>query len=104
LILPFVLILTSIGELDGRALAVVWILPLIFTIFNASPPQLLFPGFPEAMASLLKFAEDFRFARLAARIAVVIPWQVAGWWIVIALFRRSSDPANPSQKDQFLWR
>jgi hypothetical protein len=104
LILPFVLILTSIGELDSLALAVVWILPLIFTIFNTSPPQLLFPSFPEAMANLLKLAEDFRYARLAARIAVVIPWQIAGWWIVITLFRRSSAPANPSRKDQFLWR
>jgi hypothetical protein len=104
LILPFVVILTSIGELDGLALAVVCILPLIFTIFNASPPQLLFPGFPEAMASLLKLAEDFRIVRLVTRIALVIPWLIGGWWIVIILFRRSSAPANTSRQDQYPWR
>ena len=97
LILPLVLILTSIGELDKLALDAVWILPLIFTIFNASPPQILFPGFPEVMASLHKLAEDYRVVRLVARIALVIPWQIAGWWIVITLFRRSSTQATTSR-------
>ena len=99
LVLPFVLILTSIGELDGFALAAVWILPLVFGIFNTSPQQLLFPSFPEVMASMLKLAEDFRTARLVARIALVIPWQIVGWWIVIACFRRGSTPAGGRQPD-----
>ncbi len=88
LILPLVLILTSIGELDRRALAAVWILPLLFTILNASPPQLLFPSFPEAMVRVLAVGEEFRTARLIARIVLVILWQVAGWWIVITCFKR----------------
>jgi hypothetical protein len=94
LILPFVVILTSIGELDRLFLFAVWIFPLVFTIFNASPPQLLFPGFPGAMGSILKGADDFRTARLLIRTALVVPWQIAGWWMVITLFRKSSVPAN----------
>ncbi len=88
LILPLVLILTFTRELDGLALAAVWILPLVFTIFNASPPQLLFPSFPAAMVRILDLAENFRTARLIARIIVVIPWQIAGWWIAINCFKR----------------
>jgi hypothetical protein len=94
LILPFVVILTSIGELDSLFLVALWILPLIFTIFNASPPQLLFPNFPEAMGRILKGADDFRTARLFIRTALVVPWQILGWWIIITLFRRSSAPRN----------
>jgi hypothetical protein len=99
LILPFVLILTSLGELSGFALAAVWILPLVFGIFNTSPQQLLFPSFPEAMVRMLKLAEDFRTARLVAKIALVIPWQILGWWIVITCFRRGSTPAGGRQPD-----
>jgi hypothetical protein len=72
----------------------VWILPLVFTIFNASPPQLLFPAFPDAMGSILKRMDDFRTARLLIRTALVIPWQIAGWWMVISLFKEQSAPSN----------
>ena len=51
------LILTSLGELDRRALTAVWVIPLLFTVFNASPLQLLFVAFPDAMeTSLVGFA------------------------------------------------
>src|SRR4030067_1596580 len=93
IILPLVLILTYTGELDRLALAAAWILPLIFTIFNASPPQLLFPSFPEAMVRILNQVEDFRTVRLISRIIIVIPWQIAGWWIVITCFKRISTAA-----------
>jgi hypothetical protein len=82
LLLPFVLILTSIGELHRLALAAVWGLPLIFTLFNASPPQLLFPAFPAAMESTLHWVDEFRTARLIARTALTVAWQVAGWKMV----------------------
>jgi hypothetical protein len=92
LLLPFVLILTSIGELNRLFLAVIWVVPLVFTIFNASPPQLLFPAFPEAMLRMLKGADDLRAARLLIRTVWVIPWQIAGWWMVIILFRKNPAP------------
>ena len=94
LILPFVMILTSIGELNRLFLVAVCILPLVFTIFNASPPQLLFPAFPEAMVKMLADIDGFRSARLLIRTALVIPWQIAGWWMVFTLFKKSSPPPD----------
>jgi hypothetical protein len=88
LILPMVLILVYLGELPRQTLSVVWILPLIFTIFNTSPPQLLFPILPELMAKMLQWADVFRSARLWARMLVVLPWQVAGWWMVVSNLRK----------------
>jgi len=89
LILTFVLILTSIGELDNFTLTAIWILPLAFTFFNASLPQLFFPSLPGIMDRMLKLAEDFRSARIIARTALVIPWQIVGWRVVVSCFRRN---------------
>ena len=90
LILPMVLILVYLGELPRLTLSAVWILPLIFTIFNTSPAQLLFPILPELMARLLQWADVFRSTRLVGRMLVVIPWQVAGWWIIVRNLRKGS--------------
>jgi Gpi18-like mannosyltransferase len=90
LILPMVLILVYLGELPRLTLSAVWILPLIFTIFNTSPPQLLFPILPELTAKLLQWMDTFRSARLVARLLMVIPWQVAGWWMVVRNLRKGS--------------
>lgn len=88
LILPVVLILAAMGELPRLALTALWTLPLFFTIFNTSPPQLLFPTWPEQMARLLQWMDSFRSFRLVARMLLVIPWQVDGWWMVAGGFRR----------------
>lgn len=90
LILPIVLILVYLGELPRLTLSAVWILPLIFTIFNTSPAQLLFPILPELMTRLLQWADVFRSTRLVARMLVVIPWQVVGWWIIVRNLRKGS--------------
>ena len=37
LVLPLALILTSLGELSGLALTAVWVLPLVFAVFNVAP-------------------------------------------------------------------
>lgn len=83
LLLPFVLILTSIGELDRISFALLWALPLVFSFFNGSLVALLFPSMPEAMISLIRRIDTYRLARLLARSAVIIPWYLAGWWTVI---------------------
>lgn len=88
LLIPFVVILTSIGALPSLTLTAVWTLPLAFTIFNTSPPQLLFLNFPEAMVNYLRLSDQFRFARLIIRTILVIPWQIAGWWMVVACFKK----------------
>jgi hypothetical protein len=88
LIVPLVLILTSLGRLDRRALAAVWVLPLVFTLFNASPLRLLWVAFPDVMDRTLAVADRYGDATLLVRAALVIAWQVAGWWIVVGCFRK----------------
>lgn len=90
LILPFVLILTALGELPKLAFTATWVLPLIFTIFNTSPPQLLFPIAPQLMAKLLQWMDIYRFPRLVTRMIIVIPWQMAGWWMAWHGFRKAA--------------
>jgi hypothetical protein len=94
LLIPLVLILTSMGALDRRALWAVWILPLAFTLACWSPLRLLFPSFPHAMDKTLRLTMHIQGAMLYVRAALVIVWQVAGWWIVVACFRRSPAPAG----------
>lgn len=93
LILPLALILTSIGELPPLVFHAMWLIPMFFTIFNASPPQLLWLNFPHGMQTWLSSLEELRNLRLAARTLLVIPWQVVGWWTVFACFRRA--PSQP---------
>jgi hypothetical protein len=93
LLVPWVVILTATGELPGWMLWAFWIVPLVFTVFNDAPRQLLFPIAPATMATLQAFFDRFRTARLAARTLSVIPWELAGWWIVVAC-RRGTRPAE----------
>lgn len=90
LILPLVLVLVSLGELPRLTLTATWVLPLIFTIFNTSPPQLLFPILPDLMTRVLQWSDNFRTVRLVARMLIVIPWQMAGWWMVFRKPRKGS--------------
>ncbi len=88
LILPLALLLVLLGELPPLALTALWVVPLVFTVLNDSLAQLLaltYPGLAEAMTRL---AREAHTARVLARSAVVIPWQVAGWWIVRRCLRR----------------
>ena len=92
LILPLVLILTSMGELDRLTLTAIWILPLIFSFFNTSTAQLFFPSMPDIMDKLLKLMEDHHAPRLIAKLIIVVPWQLAGWWIVLRCFGKVPSP------------
>jgi Gpi18-like mannosyltransferase len=88
LILPIVLILVCLDELPRLTFYAIWILPLIFTIFNTSPAQLLFTIRPDVMVKLLQWADIVRIPRLWGRMLIVIPWQVAGWWMVAVAYRK----------------
>jgi len=87
LIFLFVLILVSIGELNSMVSRLYGSCPR-FTVFNTSPPQLLFPSFPDLMASLLKLDQGFRIAGLVIRTVLVVPWEIVGWWVVITCLIR----------------
>ena len=94
LILPFILILTSTGNLNRVTLAAIWILPLVFSILNTSTAQLFFPSMPELMDGMLKWMEGYRPIRLAAKMIIVIPWQLLGWWIVFHCYRTIAVPSE----------
>ena len=98
LILPFILILSSTGDLNRGILAAVWILPLVFSILNTSTAQLFFPSMPELMDGILNWMEGYRPIRLAAKMIIIIPWQMAGWWIVFRCYRQlTKTPARVLQ-------
>lgn len=89
LVLPLVLILTSIRDLDRLTLTALWTLPLIFSFFNVSTAQLFFPSMPGIMKDMLRQMDAIRTARLIAKVVVVIPWEVLGWSIVVRCLRAS---------------
>jgi lysylphosphatidylglycerol synthetase-like protein (DUF2156 family) len=99
LILPLVLILTSINELDRLSLTAVWVLPLIFSFFNTSIVQLFFPSMPGLMDKFLEVAVEFTAARYAIRTVIVIIWLVAGWRIVFRCFKNAPAPSEESQPE-----
>jgi len=92
LVLPLVLILTYMNKLQPLSLVAIWVLPLIFSIFNTSIFQLFFPSMPAIMDGLLKLAVQLNPARFAIRTAVVIAWLAAGWWIVYLCFKKPRLP------------
>jgi hypothetical protein len=99
LLLPFLVILVALGEIPPLALTAIWLVPLIFTVFNTSPPQLLFPSFPQAMEKILHWSDEFRSLRLLLRTALVVPWQIAGWWIVVTCLRKKQPAAQKIQSN-----
>jgi len=87
LVLPLVLILTLLGGLDRRALSALWVIPLVFTVFNASPLQLLWVAFPGAMQASLTAVADYHGLLLATKATLVVAWQIAAWWTVVSCLR-----------------
>jgi hypothetical protein len=90
LILPLALVLTALGILERRVLTALWVVPLLFTVFNASPLQLLWVTWPNASMRLLDDAGRYASLTLDVRAVLVVLWQVTGWWIVVACLRRRS--------------
>jgi hypothetical protein len=95
LLLPLVLLLVSAKKLNHVVLAAVWVLPLIFSFFNTSLFQLLFPSLPGLMDRLLQLAGNFSAARYDLRTLVVIVWLIAGWWIAINCLKNNSVKTEP---------
>ncbi len=95
LVLPLALVLASLGELDRRLLTALWVVPLVFTVVNASPVQLLWVAFPATMEHWLADIGRYGDATLVARAILVVAWQIAGWWTVVVCLRRPrSEPVR----------
>jgi hypothetical protein len=94
LVLPLVLLLSSMGELDRRLLTALWLLPLAFAVANLAPLQLLWLTFPDAWQDSLAAMGAYRSVLPLLRAALVVAWQVAGWWTVAVCLRRARDPVR----------
>jgi hypothetical protein len=92
LLLPLVLVLTSLGELDRRLLTALWLIPLAFAFANAAPLQLLWLTFPDAWRASLAALGAVGDVLPPLRAALVVAWQVAGWWTVVVCLRRTPEP------------
>lgn len=86
LLLPMIVVLSSIGEVPTIALTAIWIGPLIFSLFNTSLTQLLFPISPAFMERILQL-DVFHGTRLVIRSIVVVIWLVAEGWIISQCLR-----------------
>jgi hypothetical protein len=82
------LALASLGRLDRRLSAALWVIPLLFVVANASPVQLLWQIAPGVVDQTSAFAARHTDVTTAVRAALVVAWQVAGWGIVVACLRR----------------
>jgi hypothetical protein len=92
LLLPLVLVLTSLGELDRRLLTALWLIPLAFAFANAAPLQLLWLTFPDAWRASLAALGTVGDVLPPLRAALVVAWQVAGWWTVVVCLRHTPQP------------
>jgi hypothetical protein len=92
LLIPPVLVLSSLGKLDRFSITALWVLPIAFTLFNETVALLCFPSMPRVMERLLSFANEFPRVGIAARSFVVILWLIAGWWIAAACLKNRLSP------------
>ena len=94
LVLPLLLVLTARGRLDRRILHAVWIIPLAFSVAGWTPLRLLWVAFPDAMLRALAAVEPLLPVVIVVLAALVVAWQVTGWWTVGTCLRRARGPAQ----------
>ncbi len=87
LILPLLVILTSIREMSQIKLTLAWALPLVFSFFNVAIFQLLFLSAPTLMTSLLNFSVDTYSIRKFILAALSIGWLVFACLVIRVCFK-----------------
>ena len=92
LLLPLTLVLVSLGRVPAGLFTALWVVALLFTVANASPVAMLWLTWPEATREGLAWAARNEGALLALRAALVVCWQVVGWWLVVLSLRRDREP------------
>jgi hypothetical protein len=92
LVLPFVLVLTSINKLDRLSLTGVWVISLAFSFFNSDLAQLFFPSMSALMDQFIKWIIEYSSARYAIRSVIVVSWLLAGSAIAFQCLRTYSTP------------
>jgi hypothetical protein len=99
LLLPFILMLNSLGELDRISFTLMWTLPLGFSFFNGSLIALLFPSMPGVMVDLIRKIDTYRIVRLTIRTMVMLSWFLTAWWIVLRSCKNGALSKTPSPED-----
>ena len=92
LVLAPALILATLGRLDRRLYAALWILPLALTVLYLWPVKLLWAVAPDAVERAASWAEESKSLLLVAQLALILCWQVAGWWTAVACLRGRRTP------------
>ncbi len=88
-VLAPVLVLAALGRLDRRLYTALWIVPLAFIAANASPVHLAWHLFPATVDEVMAAAARHADVTVAMRAALVVAWQIVGWWIVVLCLRPS---------------
>ncbi len=81
-VLPLMLLAVKPDEMNFRNFHFLWSIPLVFMFLNLSFPQLFFLVYPSVLTSIAEVDQQIQTARLVARFAVVILWQILAWRIV----------------------
>lgn len=101
LILPLMLILTSkYTSFRATLLHLIWIIPLIFMIFNTSFHQLFYPINVDILSVIATFDQKYRIIRLSARFLVAVVWQLLGWKIVLKTIKLKTEKRQTGTKIQ----
>ena len=87
-VLAPVLVLAALGRLDRRLYTALWILPFCSTLLYLWPLKLLWAVAPAVAARAAVWTEQSGGLVLAAQVALVVIWQIVGWWIVVTCLRR----------------
>jgi hypothetical protein len=87
------LLLVALGRLDRRLFTLLWAIPLAFTVVNLSPLHLLWVAAPGLMQEALQAVTRRGDLLPALRAALVVAWQVTGWWVVVVCLRGRPQPA-----------
>jgi hypothetical protein len=76
------------AKLDFRNYGFLWVIPLVFMVFNTSLFQLFFLVQPSVIPDLAQLDQSIRLWRLIGKFAVALVWQVFAWRLVYNLLRK----------------
>ena len=89
-LLPLVLIALPLDKLNFRNFAFLWVIPLIFMLFNTSAQQLFFLVYPSIISNLTQIDQSIRFWRLLGKFIIAVIWQIFAWRVLTKLLNRKS--------------
>jgi hypothetical protein len=90
LVLALMVMALAFGRIGIRSLRLAWIAPLAYLVLNTSFSLLFFLVDSSILVSLADFDQHFRAARLVARFAATILWQVVAWRVAVKVLTRTS--------------